>query len=329
MKSPIHQNNHVSSFSRLLAALGLLLATASPALGQTQLKYSDFDQWITRDIKESAIIGGNTRTLYEIGPTGIWDGKKPYINQGGSPWASSNIMAKVAGVVKTNVSVYPEPRGNGRCAKLVSHIVGVKVLGLVNIQVLAAGSIYLGKMIEPITSSSNPYGKLDFGIPFTDKPQAIQFDYKVKLSDEPDRIRRTGFSRVKTIPGKDTPGMVLLLQRRWEDANGNIFASRIGTIIHHFNKNSDWVNGAKFQIHYGDITHESFFQPSMDLVQSGESQKYAKNSRGKIVPIKEVSWGSPDETPTHLCLQFVSSFGTPYVGAVGTTLWLDNVKLIY
>ena len=67
----------------------------------------------------------------------------------------------------------------------------------------------------------------------------------------------------------------------------------------------------------------------MDLVQSGESQKYAKNSRGKIVPIKEVSWGSPDETPTHLCLQFVSSFGTAYVGAVGTTLWLDNVKLIY
>ena len=93
MKSPIHQNNHVSSFSRLLAALGLLLATASPALGQTQLKYSDFDQWITRDIKESAIIGGNTRTLYEIGPTGTWDGKKPYVNQGGSPWASSNIMA--------------------------------------------------------------------------------------------------------------------------------------------------------------------------------------------------------------------------------------------
>ena len=238
-------------------------------------------------------------------------------------------MAKVAGVVKTNVSVYPEQRGNGKCVKLVSHIVGVKVLGLVNIHVLAAGSIYVGRMIEPITSSSNPFGKLDYGIPFTDKPRAIQFDYKVRLSDEPDRIRRTGFSRVKTIPGKDMPGMILLLQRRWEDSEGNLFASRIGTIIHRFNKNTDWVNSAKFEIHYGDITKESFFQPHMGLIQDGENLKYAMNSRGKIVPVKEVSWGNPDETPTHLCLQFASSFGTAYVGAVGTTFWLDNVKFVY
>ena len=255
-----------------------------PALGQTQLKYSDFDQWITRNIKESAIIGGNTRTLYEIGPTGTWDGKKPYVNQGGSPWASSNIMAKVAGVVKTNVSVFPEPRGNGQCAKLVSHIVGVKVFGLVNIHVLAAGSIYLGKMIEPITSSSNPFGKLDYGIPFTDKPTTIQFDYKVKLSDEPDRIRRTGFSRVKTIPGKDMPGMILLLQRRWEDANGNILASRIGTIIHHFNKNTDWVNGAKFQIHYGDITKEPFFQPPP---RTAKTRSMPRTAAAKLYPSRK------------------------------------------
>ena len=29
-------------------------------------KYGDFNQWITRSIKESGIIGGDTKTLYEI-----------------------------------------------------------------------------------------------------------------------------------------------------------------------------------------------------------------------------------------------------------------------
>ena len=303
---------------------------AMPLLMQAQqLKFSHFDQWITREIKESKIIGGNTTTLYEIGPTGTWNGRTPFVNQGGSPWANSNIMAKVAGVVKTNVTVYPEAHNDGKCVKMVSHIVGVKVLGLVNVHVLAAGSIYLGKMREPITSSSNPYGYLDFGIPFTHKPKAIQFDYKVKLSGKPDRIRQTGFSPVKTIPGMDMPGVILLLQKRWEDEKGNLYAHRIGTLVHRFNKNTDWVDGAQFEIHYGDITGESFYKDYMKLQDGGDDQKYALNSKGKIVKVKEVGWGSPDDTPTHLCLQFASSFGTAFVGAVGTTFWIDNVKLVY
>mgnify|MGYP000102092736 CR=1 FL=1 len=62
--------------------------------------------------------------------------------------------------------------------------------------------------------------KLAVGIPFTKRPQAISFDYKVKLSDEPDRIRQTGFSRVTKVQGKDMPDVVCLLQKRWEDKKG-------------------------------------------------------------------------------------------------------------
>lgn len=323
----ITQIHSLLSPARGTAFILFLLPTVQ--LLAQQLKYANFDQWITREVKESKIIGGNTHTLYEIGPTGTWDGTKPYVNQGGSPWATSNIMAKVAGVVKTNVSVYPEPRDGGMCVKMVSHIVGVKVLEMINIHVLAAGSIYLGKMLEPITSSSNPFGYLDFGIPFTHKPKAIQLDYKVKLSGKPDRIRQTGLSPVRTIPGMDTPGMVFLLQQRWEDEKGNIFAKRIGTVIHRFNKSTDWVNGASFDIHYGDISQEPFFRDYMKLQSEGTDQKYAINSKGKKVKVNEIAWGSPDDMPTHLCLQFASSYGTAFVGAVGTTLWIDNVKLVY
>ena len=34
------------------------------------LPYSNMNNWVTREIKESGIIGGKTRTLYEIGQIG-------------------------------------------------------------------------------------------------------------------------------------------------------------------------------------------------------------------------------------------------------------------
>ena len=33
-----------------------------------KIKFGDFNSWVTRHIHESGIIGGNKRTVYEIGP---------------------------------------------------------------------------------------------------------------------------------------------------------------------------------------------------------------------------------------------------------------------
>lgn len=293
------------------------------------INYGHFDTWITRTIKESRLVGGNVRTLYEVGPTGTYDGARAFTNQGGSPWANSNVYAKVAGVVKTNISVYPDEHNGGKCAKLCTQFVTCRAIGIVNISVLAGGSIYLGTMIEPITGSRNPMSKINVGIPFTKRPKALQFDYKYKESGEQNRIRETGFSRTKTIEGKDMGECTCLLQKRWEDADGNIHALRIGTMRMRFDKNTNgWVEGKQFPIHYGDITGEPFYKPWMGMV-TGERQYYALNSKGKNVPIIEEGWAPKDETPTHLILKFDSSYGGAYIGSIGNTLWIDNVKLVY
>ena len=238
-------------------------------------------------------------------------------------------MAKVSGITKTNVSVYREARpGHGYCAKLVTHLEECKVLGIVNIKVLAAGSIYLGQTQEPITDTKNPMAKLNAGMRFSKRPKAIVFDYKVHLSGQPNRIRRTGFGGESTVPGKDYPDCILYLQKRWEDAKGNIYAKRVGTMVHRFGANSDWKNNASFTIHYGDIRHQSFYNSAWALT-SGATTKFAKNSKGKMVPVKEVGWAAANETPTHIVLQFDSSHGGAYVGSVGNTLWIDNVRLSY
>ena len=313
--------------NKVLFAIFCSLLSVSMFAQEELVKFGNFDSWITRTIKESVLVGSKTQTLYEVGPKGTFDGARAYTNQGGSPWANSNVYAKVAGVVKTNVSVYPDKHQGGQCAKLSTHIVSAKAIGVINISVLATGSMFLGTLLEPITSSSNPMSKMSLGIPFTKKPKAVKFDYKFN-SPGTERIRETGFSKRQKVAGKDMGQVTCLLQKRWEDADGNIHALRVGTMRHMFSQNTDWKEGQSFTIHYGDITGESFYRSWMGLIGGGESF-YALNSKGKNVPIKEEGWADPNETPTHIVLKFDSSHGGAYVGTIGNTLWIDNVKLVY
>lgn len=290
-------------------------------------KYGDFNSWVTRHVKESGIIGGDTKTLYEVGPTQSISGNEPYTNKGGSPWGTSNVMAKVSGITKTNVSVFREKRDAGYCAKLVTHIEKVKVLGLININVLAAGSLYLGDMKEPITGTKEGPQALNWGIPFTGRPKALRYDYKVTVASSPDRIRLTGFSGKSTIKGKDLAVTVLLLQKRHEDAKGNITAKRVGTLVITYDKSTqEWKNGATYEIWYGDIRSRKDYNAELMGLRSTD---YARNSHGKSVPVKETGFATADEKPTHLVLQFSSSHGGAYIGSPGNTFWVDNVGLVY
>lgn len=315
-------------FTLALSSLFCLVALTS--YGQSErIKYGDFESWITREIKESMLVGGKTRTLYEVGPTGTFNGAKAYKNQGGSPWATSNVYANVCGVTKTNVSVYPDSHKGGKCAKLCTQLVKCKAVGVVNITVLAAGSLYLGEMLEPIKNSSDPMSKMSIGMPFTRRPRALKFDYKFQTPEGGKRIRETGFSKRQDVAGPDYAEVTCLLQKRWEDAEGGLHASRVGTMKVRFNKNTNnWVEAKTFPIHYGDFRQDALYEDWMGLV-NGEKCFYAKNSKGKNVPILEEDWADADETPTHIILKFDSSHGEAYVGTIGNTLWVDNVELVY
>lgn len=310
--------------------LPLLAATALAAAGQERVEpiaYGNMDHWVVRQVHESAIIGGNTATLYELGPDQTLVSNEPYSNLGGSPWGNSNIMAKVAGVVKTNTTVYPEARpGAGKCARLETKIEKVKVLGLVDISVIAAGSMFLGYMREPITTTRDAVRFQDYGIPYTKRPKALRFDYKLRISPSPTRLRMTGFGRKSTVEGQDKALVVFYLQKRQEDAQGRITAKRVGTFAMEYDKSTDgWVT-ATYPILYGDITSN----PSYNARHMGlQTLGYTTNSRGDVVEITETGWASPDEQPTHIMLQFTSSNGGAFVGTVGNAMWIDNVQLVF
>lgn len=293
----------------------------------SSIKFGDMDHWIIRHINESKIIGGNHKSLYEIGPDKIIDGNIIYFNVGDSPWGTSNVMAKVAGITKTNTSVFREKRGNGFCARLETRIESVKVLGMINITVLASGSIFLGDMKEPITGTKEAERNINWGIPFSQRPKAIKFDYKTKIVEGKNRIKLTGFSKKSQIAGQDCAMMILILQKRVEDSDGKIKATRIGTVAIKYDRTTPtWINGATYEILYGDISqHQSYDETIMGL----SSNMYARNSRGESVRVEETGWDRLNETPTHMILQFSSSHGGAFIGSPGNTIWIDNVGLLY
>ena len=197
---------------------------------------------------------------------------------------------------------------------------------MVNITVVATGSVFLGSVREPVKNAKNPQGKLDQGIPFTKRPKALQLDYILELADQ--LVKATGM-RSSEIEGKDNAEICLYLIQRWEDEAGNVNAGRIGAGVGKFSETGhEWRDGFRIPIYYGDISEEPFFRPEM-MLELPDGPRYTTNSKGKNVPIQVVGWGDADAEPTHLMLRISSGDWGAFSGAVGTCCWSDIVSLVY
>lgn len=319
------------SIKRLAASAAVVLAAiACGAQSVEPIPFGDMNSWETREIKESRLIGGKWKKIYEIAPTSTTRGDIAYTNKGGSPWATSNVLAHVAHLTKTSNAVFPDTRsGNNLAARLETIIERCKAVGVINIDVLVGGSIFLGEMIEPITSTKDPYSHMVMGIPFKKRPVALQFDYKLSMPDDDTRTYSSGFGRKKKLKGHDEAEVFIILQRRWEDADGNVWAKRVGTGRERYGESTrGWVNKHRIPVMYGDITGDKAYRDYMGLIQ-GDKRYYTRNSRGEMVPVNEIGWDSPDARPTHLLVMASAASGEAYIGTPGLTLWIDNMALAY
>ena len=292
-------------------------------------EYGTFDSWSMRQVKESGLIGGATKTLYEFygNRETVFTGKMPFSAPEGYLWRTNNVLAIVAGVVKTNNTIFPEKRGDGYCARIETHIEEVKALGVINMDVTCQGALLLGVLPEPITTTKDPMAKVFYGIPFTGMPKAVVMDIKADVGHEV--IRATGFSKLKLMGYPDSAEITVMLQKRWEDESGVVHALRVGTAIWRISEDiPEWRNDCQLMINYGDITGESWYKDYMGLKNDPESAYHALNSKGRNVIIQEDGWAEPGTEPTHLIINIISSCGKAFYGGVGNTVWVDNVKVI-
>ena len=318
-------------FSLSMMALSLICAdlNAQDDIVRKINEYGRFDNWSVREVKESGLIGGSTKYLYEFygNQDTLVTNKQPYVAPEGYLWRTNNVLAIVAGVVKTNNTVFPEKRGDGYCARIETHIEEVKALGVVNMDVVCQGAIMVGALPEPIKDTKSPMAKVLYGIPFKGSPKAVRFDYKADVGHEV--YRGTGFSKLKPLDYPDSAEVTFVLQKRWEDEEGRIHALRVGTAIQRIYADvPEWVNGHEVEVHYGDITDEPFYEDYMGLKTDPETAYHALNSKGKNVVVEEEGWADLGTEPNYMMLHFIASCGKAFYGGVGNTLWLDNVEIV-
>ncbi len=282
-----------------------------------QLKYANLDIWGCRIVKESGLIGGEMKKLYYIG-------RDPQ-NECDNPWSTTNIFAKI-GVNVAAPCVFPEKTDDGYCCRMESRIVAVDVIGI-RVKVLVSGTLFVGSVVEPVRSVGDPIRKLNHGVVFSGKPRALQFSYKYSAGKE----RRRVYYSDKKINGIDKGEFCLILQQRKEDADNNVFAKRIGGIRLFFNDTGNrWVRDTVVEIYYGDITNKPFYKPEIMGLIPDVSELYVKNSKSKMVSLKETAWGTKNDTPTHLVMYFTSSYeGINFTGSPNSVLWVDDIKFIY
>lgn len=324
---------------RFLKPFMLILAfiTMSAAVSYAQQdiidainSYGTFDKWCTREVKESGIIGGQRKVLYEFygDYRNTFTGKTPYSAPEGYLWRTNNVLAIVAGIVKTNNTVFPEKRDKGYCARIETKIEVVEVNFMnIDMNVVCQGALMIGNLPEPITTTKDPMSKVLYGVPFNGRPKALQFDYKANVGNEV--YRGTGFSKLKPMGYKDYAEVTFILQKIWEEEDGSIHALRVATGIERIMEStSDWINGHRVELHYGDITKEPFYKDYMGLKTNPETAYRAVNSKGKVVIIQEHGWAPAGTEPNNMKIHFITSYGKAFYGGVGNTLWLDNVKVI-
>ncbi len=291
------------------------------------IPFGDFEQWVVRYITESKLLSGQTKTIYAIGPTDTIYGAVPfYYGLNGNPWSVSNAYARVMGLDKVSGTTRPERRDStGWCCRMDCKLEDVVALKM-DLKLQIAGTIFLGWTYEPVPlkAANDPYSIVDFGIPFTRKPKAVQLDYKAKIADSDTITYAKAVAHPKLIPGRDCAEIYIYMQKRWEEG-GKIYAHRVGTGYERiWNDIPEWVNNHRVPIRYGDITQ----QPDYKDYEGLNQHKFrTMNSKGNMVKVNEV--GYSDEEPTHMVLMISSGCYEAFIGHDGNTFWVDNVCLVY
>lgn len=309
-----------------IITLVLLLCFVLGMHAQLQLlPFGDFETWAVHFIKESKIVGGQTRAIYIPASTDTLRENIPYVyRDAANPWATSNDFVNFMGIYKTSTSVIPEKRGHGTAAKLSILQENITVMGL-DMHVVLSGTLYVGRTREPFSATGNYNANVDFGWPFEGTPKAVVFDYKSQIEQDSSITQCAGFAKPKTIYHIfDHAHAYCYLQRRWEDNQGNIHAERVATAYMKIDYTTDWVNGHVLTLHYGEITNPN----TVEQLQC--TWMFAHNSKGRMVRVREEGWAAPGTKPTHICLSFsASGLDQGGAGHVGNTLWVDNVYLQY
>ena len=236
-----------------------------------QIPNSDFESWG----KFGNDVNNNVQTINPI------PGK-------GKGWATANNTF-VQGAL-------PIDYQGGKAAQLTTKIQNAIVFG----ELIASGSLFTGSFKINVTALDDSRSMTYFGVPYTLRPAAMEFDLRYEAGDTLCQAVKSGTSySIVPIEGVDSGHAWVELLR--------------------------WEGKGEFEYH-GRETDGVVVIGRGELVVDGKDHSYRNWGHYKL-PIEYY-----DETslPTHIAIVFSSSWkGDEYIGAPGSVMEVDNVQLIY
>ena len=220
----------------------------------------------------------------------------PWAQGGTSFWDTGNKGATSVGDSNSKPSS-DISSGSGQSAYLESKYIVIK---------FAAGNIFTGKYLK--TDGTN--GILGFGRPFVSFPKQLTFDYKY-TSKEIDKVGDSGYEYLKGRP--DSCSVYIALWHVEGDQLQEYEGEKYPLIIR-------TKPGAD----------QSLFSPSNPgVIAYGQFTSGSTVSNWTTETI-DIKYYNTELTPTHILVVASSSkYGDFFTGGVGSTLVLDNMKLIY
>lgn len=209
----------------------------------------------------------------------------------GGWWDSGNSGTKT-------LNLYPTLKDNGvsgSSVKMFTSYFSGTVFGLVKVDKLVAGNLFIGNY-EGLSGTEGV--KLNFGHEYNSRPYKLNFKYKYASA----KINVINNNRGSETDENDSGFIYFLLT----DKIYNIDTTKENTFIKEENYSSD-----DHILAYGSFT----ISESVNDFQSGEIC---------------LTYKTLDKKPTHIIIVASSSKkGDYFTGGEGSTLWLDDLELVY
>jgi hypothetical protein len=289
------QSLELSSFATSNKKVGDLLDLNEPQQLIVTAEDGSLHEWTIIPFIASAnpqLDNGDLNQWYKTGS----DYYEPGADAASTIWGTGNPGTQILNKLAT----VPYDLGNENLAAELITLDNGRLAGTFGAPI-SAGSLYTGTFDTDKIDPSNPQAAVDFGTPFSGRPNKLRFKYQYQVGD----INKDKQGNELGYP--DMLDIYALLEIR---LGGKI--ERLATAWFRSGDNKSDLVTMEIPFTYGEL--DSSFPDYMKPVDQG--------------------YVSPDSAvfvlPTHIIFVASSSFdGVNFGGAIGSTLIIDDVEMVY
>lgn len=289
------QSLELSSFASSNKKVGDMLDLNEPAEIQIVAEDGSIYNWTISSFIASVTpqIDNYDLNLWYKTASGYYE---PGNDANSTVWGTGNPGTQILNKLATT----PNDLGNENYAAKMETLDNGTLAGTFGAPI-SAGSIFTGKFDSDKIDPSNPQAAIDFGIPFVGRPAKLRLKYKFL----PGAVNKDKQGNVLSY--SDMLDIYALLEVRF---SGN--SQRLGTAWLRSSETQADLNTVEIPFTYGELDESfpNYMKPVDDLYVSADSAQFV--------------------LPTHITFVASSSFdGANFAGAIGSTLVIDDIEMVY